>query len=226
MAIKEGRTIFNNIRKFVTYQLSCNVAELSILFFGVLLAHIFGWEIPILLAIHVLFMNLVTSDIPAVSLSLNKSSRDIMEELPRRKTSILTKSYATYFIISGIIMAIFTLLVYYISFNILGHETAYARTNALVVLIVIEIFAAFSFRSFRKGVFGRSIFVNNYLVYASLISIIATVLIIYTPLNKIMETVPIGYEGWATSIVLCILFVAIFDAFKKINNNKKLLDFD
>ena len=64
-AIREGRTIFNNIRKFVTYLLSCNVAEFIVLFLGVLLAPTLGWPIPILLAIQILFMNMVTDNLPA-----------------------------------------------------------------------------------------------------------------------------------------------------------------
>ena len=75
-AISEGRTIFKNIRKFSTYQLSCNFAELSILFISVLLSPFLGWQIPILLALQILFMNLVTDNLPAITLGLNPPSND------------------------------------------------------------------------------------------------------------------------------------------------------
>jgi P-type Ca2+ transporter type 2C len=84
LAIKEGRTIFNNIRKFVSYQLSCNLAELTVLFFGVVFSPILGWEVPTLFALQILFMNLVTDNLPAITLGLNKSSKDIMNDPPRK----------------------------------------------------------------------------------------------------------------------------------------------
>ena len=87
-AIKEGRTIFSNIKKFVTYQLSCNFSELSILFFGVLFSFIFGWPVPVLLALHILFMNLVTDNLPAITLGLNKHSKDVMNDVPKKYRNI------------------------------------------------------------------------------------------------------------------------------------------
>ena len=122
IAIREGRTIFKNIRKFISYQLSCNYAELMILFFGVLLAPFLGWQIPLLLALQILFMNLVTDDLPAITLALTPSSLDIMEEKPRKKKEILNKSLIIWLAIAGISMAILTLVVFFVSFNVL-HET-------------------------------------------------------------------------------------------------------
>jgi len=115
-----------------------------------LLAPFFGWPIPILLALQILFMNIVTDDLPAITLGLNKSSDDIMDEKPRKKAGILNKDLFIFLIISGTIMAIFSLLSFYFSFNILGQEGSYARTTALLTLIVLEIAGAFNFRSFRK----------------------------------------------------------------------------
>src|SRR3989339_641514 len=83
-AIKEGRTIFMNIQKFVSYQLSCNFAELSILFIGVLLSPFLGWQIPILLALQILFMNLVTDNLPAITLGLTPPSKNVMDDAPRK----------------------------------------------------------------------------------------------------------------------------------------------
>ena len=225
-AIKEGRTIFNNIRKFVTYQLSCNYSELMILFLGTLLAPFFGWPIPILLALQILFMNIVTDDLPAITLGLNKSSDDIMDEKPRKKAGILNKDLFIFLIISGTIMAIFSLLSFYFSFNILGQDGNYARTTALLTLIVLEIAGAFSFRSFRKLTSNRSFFVNPYLAIASVISLIATFIIIYTPANKIFETTPLLFLDWAIAFGFGILFIILFDIFKKFNSKKKILNLE
>ncbi|MEK6935791.1 MAG: cation-transporting P-type ATPase [Nanoarchaeota archaeon] len=225
-AVKEGRTIFNNIRKFTTYQLSCNYAELSILFFGGLLAIILGWPIPVLLAIHILFMNIVTDNIPAITLGFNTSSNDVMIERPRKKTNILNKNLFYLLIFNGTLMAVFTLFVFYFTFSVLGQTVSDARTTTLVALIFVEIASAFNFRSFRKGVLNRSPFVNKYLVYASLISIIATIIIVYTPANKIFETIPIPLADWIISLGFAIALIIIFDVLKIINKKKNLIDFN
>ena len=219
-AIKEGRTIFHNLRKFISYQLSCNYAELSILFFGVLFSSILGWPIPILLALQILFMNLVTDNIPAVTLGINPSSGDIMDDKPKKNAQLLTKNIFLLIVFTGSLMALVTLLVFYSTFNILHDSAEYARTAALVALIGVEVGGAFVFRSFRKGVFNRSPFVNKYLFIASMISIIATIAIIYTPLSKVFETTRINGIEWLIAVGLTLLFVAIFDILKYINKKK------
>ncbi len=226
LAVKEGRTIFKNIRKFVTYQLSCNFAELSILFIGVLLAPFLGWQIPLLLALQILFMNLVTDNLPAITLGLNPSSKDAMNDMPRKKTEILNKSLILLLIFTGSLLALLVLSSYFITFNIFGESLEYSRTVALFSLICLEIASAFNFRSFRKGVLNRGLLVNPYLVCASVISLIATFLIIYSPLNKVFETVPLKLEGFIIPILVSLALIIIFDLLKYINNKKKFFDLE
>ena len=223
MAIREGRTIFKNIRKFISYQLSCNYAELMILFFGVLLAPFLGWQIPLLLALQILFMNLVTDDLPALTLALTPSSLDIMEEKPRKKKEILNKSLLIWFGIAGVSMAIMTLSVFFVSFNVLHQTTEFARTTALLSLICLEIANAYNFMSFRHKVSFESLRVNKYLFYASIASIIATIAVIYTPLNKVFGTVPIGVIGWIIGIVSAVVIILIFNLLKGLNEKKNFL---
>ncbi len=225
-AISEGRTIFKNIRKFATYQLSCNFAELSILFFGVMLAPFFGWDIPILLALQILFMNLVTDNLPAITLGLNSSSQDAMLEPPRKDSGILNKKLVGLLVFTGFFLTFLVLLSYFATFNILEKNTKYARTTALFSLIGLEIVSAFNFRSFRKGLLNRSLMVNHYLFYASVISLIATILIIYTPLNTIFEAAPIKLDGIAIVILTSFIFAVIFDLLKYLNNKKVYFDFN
>ncbi len=214
-AVREGRTIFNNIRKFVVYQLSCNYAELFIIFFGILI----GLPLP-LLALQILFMNLVTDNLPAISLGFNNSSQDIMKMKPRRKSNILNKKLIILLVTTGTIMGLLALGVFYFTLNILEQDIVVARTTTLVTLIFLEIANAFNFRSFRKGVLNRSPFVNKYLVYASIVSILATLAIIYTPLNKIFETAPITLFNFLTAIVISLFIIIVFDVLKVINKKK------
>ena len=225
-AVREGRTIFNNIRKFATYQLSCNYAELTIIFVGVLLSPFLGWPVPVLLAIHILFMNLITDNLPAITLGFNHSSPDIMEDGPRKGSGIFTKDMIIALALSGFIMALFTLGAFYFTYSVLGQSVSDARTTSLVVLILLEIAGAFNFRSFRKNVLGRSPLANRYLVYASLASLFATAMVIYTPLNKGFETTPIPFWDWLVAAAFALAMVVIFDILKKINNKKQYLRFE
>ena len=213
-AVKEGRTIFNNIQKFITYQLSCNYAELFIIFFGILI----GLPLP-LLALQILFMNLVTDNLPAISLGFNLSSSDVMKTKPRRKSNILNKNLIILLIIAGTIMGLLTLGVFYFTLNVLKQDIMVARTTALVTLIFFEIANAFNFRSFRKGVLNRSPFVNKYLVYASIISIMATLAIVYTPLNRIFETVQISLFNFLIAVGVSLSIVIVFDVLKAVKGN-------
>ena len=215
-AIKEGRTIFTNIRKFVSYQLSCNFTELFVLLLGVILAPVFGWGIPILLALQILFMNLVTDDLPAIMLGLNKSSFDVMKEGPRRKAAIFNIQLLIITSLAAVLMTILVLISFYLSSNILLQNLETARTTAMVSLILLEIAGAFHFRSFRYPVLTRSPFVNVYLFWASLASLLATALILYAPLNAIFEAVPLGLWGWIVAMGAAVIFTAVFDVVKKI----------
>ncbi|MEK6926655.1 MAG: cation-transporting P-type ATPase [Nanoarchaeota archaeon] len=225
-AIKEGRTIFKNIRKFISYQLSCNFAELSILFFGVLLAPFFGWQIPLLLSLQILFMNLVTDDLPAITLAVTPASHHVMNEKPRKKKEILNKSLIFWFAIAGSIMAAVMLFVFFFTFNVLNQDFESARTTALISLIFLEIANAFNFMSFERRVTFRSFFVNKYLFYASLISIAATAVIIYTPLNGIFGTVAVGLVDWIIAIVSSVFVILLFNSLKYFNEKKKIFELE
>jgi len=115
-------------------------------------------------------------------------------------------------------MALFTLGVFYFTFNVLGQTVSDARTTTLLTLIVVEIASAFNFRSFRKPTLTRSPFINKYLVYASIISLLATAIIIYTPLNHVFETTPLPLLDWVVAFGFGLLIIIIFDVLKRINN--------
>lgn len=217
VAIAEGRTIFNNIRKFVSYQLSCNFAELLILFLGVLIAPYLIWEVPILLAIQILFMNLVTDNLPAITLGFNPSSSDVLRPMAKKKSEIMDHQLVSIIIVTGVLMAIATLTVFYFLFNKQMFTPPEARTGALVALILIEISMAFTFRSFRKKVLTRSPFTNKYLVIASILSLLITALIVYSPLSVFFETVKIPLSVWLVGGMAAFTLVLLYDVIKGVN---------
>ncbi|RJQ17087.1 cation-transporting P-type ATPase [Candidatus Woesearchaeota archaeon] len=225
-AISGGRTIFKNIRKFSTYQLSCTFAEMTILLLGIILAPLLGWQIPILLALQILFMNLVTSDLPAITLGVNPQSQDVMKDAPRKNSMIMNKNSMLLLFFTSSLLAVLVLASYFIAFNILGQSAGYARTVALFSLICLEIASAFNYRSFRKGVLTRSLLVNKPLFYASVISLIATLAIIFSPLNRVFETVPIMADGFLIAVAVSFILIIVFDLVKRANNEKKFFDLE
>lgn len=210
-AVREGRTVFNNIRKFVTYQLSCNCAELMIITIGISI----GLPLP-LLALQILFMNLVTDDLPAIALGFNPPPYDVMKMKPRKRSNILNRQMLTLLGIAGTIMAIGTLGVFWFVLNVLGESVSVARTSALITLILFEILNAFNFRSLRYPVHKLPPFANKYLVYASIASILATIAIVYTPLNVIFETTPISLFYWIIAAATASSVVVVFDSLKSL----------
>jgi len=119
-----------------------------------------------------------------------------------------------------------TLLTFFISFNILNQTTEFARTTALLSLICLEIANAYNFMSFRHKVSFESLRVNKYLFYASAISIMATIAVIYTPLNKAFGTVPIGFMGWAMGVISAIIIVFIFNLLKWLNKKDRFFELE
>ena len=218
-AIKEGRTIFMNIQKFTAYQISINVTQVLLIMLSIFI----GLPLP-LIAIQILFMNIISDEITAISLSFNPYAKDIMSVPPRKKSEILTNKVIIFLIIAGILMTICAIGLYYFMINALNTPLPIARTTVFLIMSLLAIANAFNFRSFRKGALTRSPFINKYLFYAAIASIIATITIIYTPLNKIFELAPIGFNEWILAGVITLLFIVITDTLKFANNKYKILD--
>ncbi|MBI4438790.1 cation-transporting P-type ATPase [Candidatus Woesearchaeota archaeon] len=223
-AIREGRSILKNIRKFVSYQLSCNVAELSILFFGVLLAPWLGWPVPLLVAMQILFMNLVTSDLPAITLGLTPSSSDIMQQKPERNAPLVSRDLVAVMALFGALMFGFTIASFYLAYNVFSMGVDYSRTAALVTLVLVEIAAAFSFRSFRHGSINSWLLTHRLLVYASAASVLATLVVVYSGLSVYFDAVAIRPLDWVVSLVFCVVLVVFFDLLKALNNRLHILN--
>ncbi len=208
-AISEGRAVFSNIRKFLTYQLSCNYAEIATIFSAVAV----GLPLP-LIALQVLFMNLVTDDLPALTLGFTPASSDIMKAKPRKGSDLLDRNLMILLAITGTIMALGTVGVFYAVLDFMHGGIEVARTTTLVTLIFFEIANAFSFRSFRLGVHESPFFLNKYLVYASAASIAATAFVIYGPLAHAFQVVPIGIGYLSLSLLVSLTVVLAYDIIK------------
>ena len=213
LAIREGRTIYHNIRKFITYQLSCNFAELFIIFFGVIM---FGPKALPLLALQILFMNLVTDDLPAIALGFDPSFKRIMEDPPRDPSErLLNKELIVLLLIAGCVMGIGTLLIFYHEYVVLDSGIDKSRTMALATLISFELFNSLNFRSFKVSAFKRRFKKNKWLFYAIVTSVLSTLAVVYVPfLNGIFETVPIGIFDWLKVILVSTSVLVVVELLK------------
>jgi len=184
-AVEEGRGIYDNIRKFVNYLLSCNVGEVLVIFMGAL----FGLPLP-LIAVQLLWINLVTDGLPAIALGVDPVSSDAMRRPPRKLgQSILSKGMSLNILSIGALIAIATLAMYYIG---LQQSVELGRSMAFMTLVLLEIVRLHMIRSS----YHISIFSNKWLIGAVLISICLQLVVIYTPLRMFFGTVPLAGAHW------------------------------
>jgi Ca2+-transporting ATPase len=207
-AIEEGRGIYNNIKKYLIFLLSCNVGEILIL--G--LTGLLGLPLP-LIALHILWVNLITDGLPALALGVDPHEPDLMELPPRDpKESVFTRKIQRY--IAGLAVNIFLGLfpLFYWYWKVEG--LVKAQTMVLVTIILFEMFIAFNCRSDRYSIFKLGWFSNKWLVWAVLSSITLMVLVLYVPyLAFLFHTVPLGYFDWIVALgVSCsaLIFVELY----------------
>ncbi|WP_350344874.1 calcium-translocating P-type ATPase, SERCA-type [Proteinivorax tanatarense] len=192
-AVEEGRSIYDNIRKFIRFLLSCNVGEIMTMF----LAMLMGLPLP-LKPIQILWINLVTDGFPALALGVEKPEGEIMKRKPRRKNQSVFSDGLDFKIFSrGIMISIITLSLFIIGYRTSEGNLEVARTMAFVSLIVTQLVHVFDCRSERKSIFEMNIFSNIYLVIAVLFSTMLMLAVIYVgPLQAVFSTVPLSLEQW------------------------------
>lgn len=186
-AVKEGRTIYSNIRKFVRYLISCNIGEVAVMFLSIIL----GMPV-ILLPTQILLVNLVTDGLPAIALGLEKTEKSVMERKPSDFSgSFFSGGLLLKILIRGALIGICTLACFAYSLR-LGQSLETARTCALVTLIASQLIHVFECRSETRSVFKINPFGNPWLLGAVLLSAGATLACVYyAPLCIVMETVPL-----------------------------------
>lgn len=208
-AVREGRGIFENIKKSIQFLLSSNIGEIITIFMGML----FGWEPP-LLAIQLLWVNLVTDSLPAIALGLDPVDKRIMERKPRdpKKSLFADGLWMTICVEGGLIGAL-ALLAFSIGYNIfdLGEAPDCGRTMAFCVLSMSQLFHAFNMRSDRSVLNGE-FFRNRVLVISLVIGIFMQVLVVNTPLfAEIFKVTPLTGLQWAIVLILSVMPVLVVE---------------
>ncbi len=191
-AVEEGRIIYDNIRKFIRYLLSCNLGEVLTMF----LATAFYLPNP-LSPIQILLVNLATDGLPAIALGVDPADSDIMRQMPREKNeSIFARGLVEKIVVRGTLIGLCTLLAFMVGrYYRMDLETC--RTLALCTLVMSQLIHVFECRSERHSIFEIKLFTNMWLVGAVLVSVILICLVLYVPfLREIFHTVALNLKQW------------------------------
>ena len=217
-AVEEGRIIYSNIKKFVAFLLSCNIGEILLVFTSILL------NLPVpLLAIQLLWLNLVTDSFPALALGVEKGDPDIMKVPPRdTKEPILTKSMLRGIGLQSLAIAVASLLAYRWGLQTYGGDLLKARTIIFATLITAELLRAFSSRSQKYTLFNIGFFTNMTMVYAVLVSFALLLLVLYVPfLQPIFHTTALGLGDWIVMLGFAIIPLVVGELSKVIFKYRK-----
>ncbi|MGM0436954.1 MAG: cation-translocating P-type ATPase [Bacillota bacterium] len=214
-AIKEGRVIFDNIQKFIYYLFSSNLSEIIFIFLGIVL------QVPMpLLALQILWLNLIVDVFPALSLGWESEEENIMKRPPRDPDkSILTNKFKKKILFHSTIIALGPLITFLIVLNS-GHSIVLSRTVSFAVLSFTQLFHVFNAR--RKNGFGfdKSILKNHYLWPAIALSIFFQLIAIYNPfLQNILSTEAIPLAMWPGISLGFIIPIIIIQILNIKNNN-------
>lgn len=184
-AVEEGRTIYSNIQKFVSFLLSCNLGEVFVIFLAIL----FKLPVP-LTPKQLLWLNLITDSFPAMALGVEPAEKNTMDEPPRKPSDpLLDKKSISIIAVQSIGITISTLGAFIYGLRTYP-ELAHAQTMAFITLILAELLRSFTARSDKYTIAELGFFSNSKLVMANLFSFVLLLLVIYVkPLAEIFDTI-------------------------------------
>ena len=198
-AVEEGRGIYDNIKKFIHYLLSCNTGEILVMFVSSLI----GLPVP-LLPIQILWVNLVTDGLPALALGMDPVDPNIMKRPPRQPDEkVVTKQRAFLMLGQGAFIAFCSLLAFSFVLFIEKEGIVRARTAAFIVLSCTQLFHSYNCRSTTESLFKLGILTNKKLILATLVSFFLQMAVVYLPFaQKVFKTEALGIFDWILVIAI------------------------
>ena len=221
-AVKQGRGIYDNIRKCVKYLLSSNIGEVVTIFVASLLTafNIISLGTP-LSAMHLLWINLITDSLPAFGIGMEEAEDSIMESKPRLKNQgFFANGYAYMICIEGLLIGILTLTAY-----IIGESVSHSigQTMAFLTLSSTQLFHAYNVKS-HHSIFSPKSYKNRFMNFAFILGFVLQVFVIYCPgVRDLFEFTPLQFKYFIISISLSLIMVVIMEIYKlikKIKNKK------
>ncbi len=212
-AVKQGRNIYDNIRKAIHFLIATNIGEIVTIFMGLVL----GLKSP-LLAIQLLWINLVTDSFPAIALGLESAEKDIMNRQPiDKRKGIFADGLWNKIIVEGIMIGMLTLIAFSIGNKYYGLEVA--RTMAFLTMGFLELIHSINIKS-EKSIFEVGIFENKYLIGSIILGILIQIIVVLIPaIANIFEVTMLNKTQWLITIVISILPIPIMELQKKLNKS-------
>jgi Ca2+-transporting ATPase len=208
-AVEEGRSIFDNIKKYLMYLLSSNVGEIVLMAAAVAL----GLPLP-LTAVQILYVNLATDGLPALALAVDPSAKDLMRRRPRKAEAGIFTRPVTVLILLGGTWSAFVNITLFTWALASGQPFARAVTMTFVSLVLIQFFKAYSFRSERHSILEKP-FENRWLNWAILWELGLLVLVIYVPfLQRAFGTYALSAADWAVVLAAAVTVVPVLEVAK------------
>ncbi len=217
-AVKEGRRIYDNIRKFILYVLSCNLSEILTILF----APVIGFAVP-LLPIHILWINLVTDGLPGIALVGEPAEKDIMSKPPRPpKENLFAGGLIAKIVIAGIIMTIGSLSVQWWAVDH-GYDIRTQQTMVFTTLCFVQLGNALSARSNYKQIFSSGLFANRGMWGAIVLTLLLQLSIIYIPfLHPVFKTTFLEVKAMTVIVIVTIVCCSGFELVKYISKRKQV----
>ena len=213
-AVRQGRTIYDNIKKAIHFLIATNIGEITTIFIGLLS----GLESP-LLAIQLLWINLVTDSFPAIALGLEKEEKNIMTRKPRdSKESIFAGGLWEKIITEGVMIGTLTLFAFSLGTRLFGLTVG--RTMAFVALGLLELVHSFNIKS-EESIFKMGLLENKYLIGSFILGSLLQIIVVIVPyFAKIFELVPLNSIQWIYTVAISIVPILVMEIQKKFKEIK------
>jgi len=216
--IKEGRVAYANIRKIILFLISCGLAEVTFFCLSIVL------DLPMpLVAIQLLWINVVTDGIQDLALSFEKAEKGILRERPRNpKESIFNKELLQEILVSGLVIGGVVFIVWYLLLTKLNMEVSMARGYIMALMVFIQNIHVFNCRSEHKSAFSIPLSSNKLIAVAFFSSVILQVIVMEVPFfSQFLQTVSIPFIHLIYLFIIALIVLLVMEIYKKTNNSIK-----
>jgi len=197
-AVKEGRIIYDNIKKFIQFLLAANVIEAPL----IMIAIILGMPLP-LTPLHILWINFVTDSLPAVTLGIEPGEKGIMKKKPREPKEHILSGTAPFIVFASLLGLVVSFFLFQKTYDPLLNNLVYSQTIVFTFIVIYKLFLVFSAKSNSTTVFKLGFFSNKKMVWAVIFSFLAQLAVIYwASLQEIFGTAPLLFSNWFNIFLL------------------------
>ncbi|MCL4078170.1 calcium-translocating P-type ATPase, PMCA-type [Coriobacteriia bacterium Es71-Z0120] len=213
-AVRMGRAVYDNLKKFILFLLSCNVSEVLIIFVTTFFA-----DRPALLPLQILWINLITDGFPALALGVDPASPRVMERPPRDASeSVLARKRQAQVLWQGALITVAGLIMYvWADLFMPGHSFERAQTMLFSAMVLAQLVHAFSFRSESRSIFSAYSLKNRWLNVAFAGSLLLQLGVVYLPpLQRVFKTQPLSVSDWLAVIAAAIVPTVLIDITKRL----------